>query len=315
MEILRKILRYVSFPMIGARAFLLEGPAGAGKTYLTREVANALGAEYEFFQAYPGVRFSDLTYDYVPAEDTRSGIRLAEGVLVKAARKSKHGLVVLVLDEYDKTLASSDSYLLDYLQNGRVYFADELVVANVSNLIVFLTSNGAREFSEPLLRRVVRIKMSHVPADRMRKLLSEKFDDAAIINVLVKVYEKTVALNLRKPATLPELVALGYALLAGEDLREALVETVLKYDDDLEALDEIVAAAEGKETPTHHEKTGTESPTVNVTNSNNASNHQNAPDLFESGADHEQILNDYVNHKLPSLSESSFFRTRLRVVG
>ena len=44
-------------------------------------------------------------------------------------------------------------------------------VCNPSNLIIFLTSNDTREFSEPLLRRVVSITLSPLPSEKVYELL------------------------------------------------------------------------------------------------------------------------------------------------
>ena len=61
--------------------FLLRGPPGSGKTHLTGLVAKFIKAEYVFYQCTAGTAEEDLLYKYVPAEDTRSGIKITLGPL------------------------------------------------------------------------------------------------------------------------------------------------------------------------------------------------------------------------------------------
>ncbi len=84
LKTVEKVLSYVN---IGKREFLLEGPAGTGKTSLTKTVAKKLGAEYIFLQAYPGMRFDELRAEFIPDPSSPSGIGLVKGVLVRAVEK------------------------------------------------------------------------------------------------------------------------------------------------------------------------------------------------------------------------------------
>jgi len=124
-------------------AFLLRGPAGVGKTELTRLVSEWLGARYVFYQCTLNSSEDDLLYRYVPDENTKSGIKVLPSVLPQALVKSRRHKVVLVLDEFDKTRPSTDALLLDFLQNVRIsarFEGEEVIVGNPRNLVVFLTS-------------------------------------------------------------------------------------------------------------------------------------------------------------------------------
>ncbi len=261
---LKKVLSYLK---IGKREFLLEGPAGTGKTYLTKTVAEHLGAEYIFVQAYPGMRFEELRAEFVPDPSAPSGIGLVKGVLVRAVEKSQNGPVVLVIDEFDKTIVSADSYLLDFLQNGRISFREDLLVANKDNLVVFLTSNGFRDFSEPLLRRVVRIKFDHPTTSRVIEMLTENGVEQDAAKILAKIHQRTVKMQLRKPATVQELKEFWLAVQAGIPVEDAVRETLIKYEEDEEIVPEIVklvVQAGLVEEPTE-EKTTEEMPAEEVT--------------------------------------------------
>ena len=219
------------------RAFLIRGPAGTGKTQLTYLIARFLGAEYVFYQCTYGTSEDDLLYRYIPSEQTKSGIRITLGPLPRALVLSKQKRVVLVLDEFDKTRPSADAMLLDVLQNFRVslYLDDKeaTIVGNPENLVVFLTSNDMREFSEPLLRRVVAITLKPLPTQKVLEILSKKFKKEVAL-LLAQIYDDTINANLRKPATLQELFQLGEILESSPSipLDDLVRMFIVKYDDD-----------------------------------------------------------------------------------
>jgi len=219
------------------KAVLLRGPAGSGKTQLTYLVARYLDAEYVFFQCSFGTSEDDILYKYVPSERTKSGIRVTYGPLPRALLLSRGRRVVLVLDEFDKTRPSADALLLDFLQNCRIslYLNDRetIVHGNPENLVVFLTSNDMREFSEPLLRRVIVISLEPLPSQKVYELLSKKFKKETAL-LLTQVYTDALNAGLRKPATLQELYQLGELLEEGVQapLEDLLRMFVVKYDDD-----------------------------------------------------------------------------------
>ena len=230
----------IALELPGVKAVLLEGPPGVGKTALTEKIARWLGAEYIYVLATPNTDEDALLYKFVPDENTKSGIRVAEGPLTQAVKKAAAGKkVVLVIDEFDKTRPSTDALLLDLLQNGRVTLylggKEDVLVADPSNLYIFLTSNSMREFSEPLMRRLVRMDFKLLDASDVAELLRRRFDGQTA-DLLAEIYRDTVEAGLRKPATLQELIQLGHALKKMPDapLDRLLRMFVIKYDDDWE---------------------------------------------------------------------------------
>ncbi len=252
----------VALELPGMRAVLLEGPPGVGKTALTEKIAQWLGAEYIYVLATPNTDEDALLYKFVPDENTKSGIRVAEGPLVQAVKKAAAGRkVVLVIDEFDKTRPSTDALLLDLLQNGRVTLylggREDVLVADPNNLYIFLTSNNMREFSEPLMRRLIRVDFKYLDPSDVAELLRRRFDGQTA-DLLAEIYRTTVEAGLRKPATVQELIQLGYALkkMPNAPLDRLLRMFVIKYDDDWErfveylkqkAQSQAVAAPQGQQ--------------------------------------------------------------------
>ena len=223
----------------GVKAFLLTGRPGTGKTTLTELIAEWLHAEYIYFLATPNTDEDALLYKFVPDESSKSGIKVAEGPVTQAVKKSHERRVVLVIDEFDKTRPSADALLLDLMQNGRVTLylggREDVVMANRNNLYIFLTSNGAREFSEPLMRRLIRVDFQLLSEKDVYELLLRHFDEP-LAKLLAEIYAATVAANLRKPATLQELIQLGRVITAAPHVPLATLIRmfVVKYDDDWE---------------------------------------------------------------------------------
>jgi len=221
------------------KAIMLRGPAGVGKTQLTYLISRYLNAEYIYYQCTYGTDEDSLLYKYVPSEHTKSGIKITLGPVPRALSLSQKKKVVLVLDEFDKTRPSADALLLDVLQNYRLalYLGDNdnetIITGNPDNLIVFLTSNDMREFSEPLLRRLVVITLKPLPPSVVFELLKRRFKENIAL-LLAQIYDDTLKAGLRKPATLQELQQLGEVLERGVNvqLQDLIRMFIVKYDDD-----------------------------------------------------------------------------------
>ena len=193
-------------PVAGAFLF---GPIGAGKTYLPEVLARILGADYYFYQCFPGTREDDLLVKMLPAEDSVSGVRLYDGVMMQAVEAAQNGpadrKVILALDEWDKTRPSADSFLLDFLQTGRIQFAGRTVAGDLSRLMVFLTFNVERELSEPLLRRLPKIQFEPLSPSVVYRALRLTHADHPYLYSAVILYERCLMADLPKPATIQEL--------------------------------------------------------------------------------------------------------------
>ena len=170
-------LRCVEAQRRGARALLLEGPPGAGKTFLAEAYASVTGAEYVYSLLHTWSDDQELCcgVDVAAAVEGDSSRVRQDGVLAVAARASQSCQTVLCLDEIDKVQERTENLLLDFLQSGRVPVAPgHQVQADLDRLVIFLTSNATRELSEPFLRRVRRVQMRTLPSETIARLISEK---------------------------------------------------------------------------------------------------------------------------------------------
>jgi MoxR-like ATPase len=241
----------------------LTGPAGSGKTFLAESLGSVQERRTFFFQAFPGCRKEELYQTILPDAEQRSGFRTQKGVLPQAAESSQRHPTALVLDEWDKTHPSTDAFLLDFLQNGRVSVPGSEVRAHLPNLVVFVTLNDERELSEPLLRRLPLLELKPPPAFLVDQALRDSHGEHRYIPAAVTLYRRSQLVNLTKPVTIQELRQLLDAvdLLAEQaDWNRLVFQFVSKSWDD----HELLKSAEDLPLPGADFQLGAGRPVLNV---------------------------------------------------
>lgn len=232
-------------------AALITGAPGVGKTSFAQALAESWGAQSMYMLAHHWVSDEDLFTRVDPARvaalagghDIQMQDAYQPGALLRAARASESGRVVLTLDEWDKAPQRADALLLDFLQTGIVRGPfGESWQARQNNLIVVITSNGLREISEPLLRRCYRYRMEYlapnVESDVIRKSTGAPPGVCrAIVDALGKIraagesspsLSEAVALarDLRLASSVAECAVLCVARLAKTQSEEAIVKSL-----------------------------------------------------------------------------------------
>lgn len=162
----------------GARALLVTGAPGTGKTALAEALAKAAGAPifYALLHSWSGA--DDLFAGVnVPAAVAGDATNVHQpGVLALVAEAShQHPLVVVCLDEVDKAPDATEALLLDWLQSGRVPVRPgEHLVTRLDRVVVILTSNGTRPHTDALLRRCRRLRMAPMSTELRVRLAAER---------------------------------------------------------------------------------------------------------------------------------------------
>jgi len=140
---------------------LLQGKSGAGKTFLAETFSQMIGANEKFVQCFPRMGTENFQYDVniegVMKQDTENSIK--SGILLQALQQSQKSPVVLVIDELDKARPEVDSFLLDFLENGRLTTGTDTYVKGKFPIYTFITSNDKREIDDALVNRSKKVEV------------------------------------------------------------------------------------------------------------------------------------------------------------
>jgi MoxR-like ATPase len=253
---------------------LVEGPAGVGKTELSKAVARSLGRELIRLQCYEGLDETKALYEWEYAkqllytqmvkekiDDVVSGSRsLTEAVdriadqedaffserfiqtrpLLQAISSVQP--VVLLVDEVDKSDPEFEAFLLEVLSDFQVSIP-ELGTRTARNIpFVFLTSNDSRDMSDALKRRCIHLYINYPDRDLEMKIVRLKIPGikAALAGQLIDAIHKIRDLDLKKKPCVSETLDWAQSLLALqiEDLSPEVardtLNVILKYQADVD---------------------------------------------------------------------------------
>lgn len=209
--------------VVGARALLVTGAPGTGKTALAETLAEGLGARFLFAPLHAWSGAEDLFFG-VNIRAAVAGDADAvhqPGVLAQVAEASQAGRVVVCLDEVDKAPESVEALLLDWLQSGRVPVKPGThLQTRLNRVIVVLTSNEARQHTDALMRRCRRLRMQPMAADLAIRLIAERSGaPAGTCRLLYKAAQAVAELE-EGAVSLQELVNLASEALICTSLAE-----------------------------------------------------------------------------------------------
>ena len=128
------------------RSILLVGPAGTGKTTISRTIAHASG------KAFKKISLNGLNHSGVLRGDTKSHKNADAGEIIKAVCDASSNLVLL-MDEVDKMNPSMANCVLDLIDEYR--FVDDFlgVEVDLSDVLFIFTANDASRISPYLYDR------------------------------------------------------------------------------------------------------------------------------------------------------------------
>ena len=254
------------------KPLLVEGPAGVGKTELSRAVADACDADLVRLQCYEGVDEARALYEWNHAkqllritagrdeswDEARTDIFSEEFLLPRPLLTAirNEGPTVLLIDETDKADVEIEGLLLEVLGEFQVTIPELGTIKAEHRPFVVLTSNATRELSEALRRRCLFLHIDFPHPELEQQIIRLKVPelDSTLGDSLIRVINALRAMPLRKAPSVSEsidwartLVALGADILDDDVVRESL-GVILKHQDDLDKaterlnLDEVLGA-------------------------------------------------------------------------
>lgn len=225
----------------GVRALLISGPAGTGKTFLGRSVAESMGSKPIF----------ELLGAWTSPDELVQGVNIAAAVtgdgdnvykagsLLRAAQSSIETPTVLILDELDKAPVRVESLLLDFLQTGEVGG----VTTDRENLLVFLTSNATRPHTDPLIRRVRRLRIPAFNANRMVQIAYHLAKETGAPKELISIVHRAMCTASHGRVLSPQEVAAASAEMLCAESDTEIARTVFSWSSasgKFEANDQLV---------------------------------------------------------------------------
>jgi len=256
------------------KPLLLEGPAGVGKTELSKAWAGATGRELVRLQCYEGLDESKALYEWEYAKqmlytqllrdklsnllaDTQSLTAAADRLageedvffsdrfllprpLLKAISSDKP--TVLLIDEIDRADAEFEAFLLEVLSDFQVSIPEIGTIVAKQRPVVFLTSNNTRELSEALKRRCLYIYIDYPNAEEELRIVRLKVPELApeLARQAVEMVQSLRDLQLKKNPSVSETLDWARALVTlnarslDPQTLENTLTVLLKYEADVD---------------------------------------------------------------------------------
>lgn len=257
---------------------LVEGPAGVGKTELSKAVARSLQRPLIRLQCYEGLDESKALYEWEYAkqllytqmvkgkiDDVISGAGSLSAAVDRIASQedaffserfiqprpllqaiSAPHPVVLLVDEVDKSDPEFEAFLLEVLSDFQISIPELGTRKAVNIPFVFLTSNDSRDMSDALKRRCIHLYIDYPERDLELEIVKLKIPQikTRLAEQLIDTIRKIREMDLKKKPCISETLDWAQSLIAlqVEDLSAEVVRDTLnvicKYRADVEKVKE-----------------------------------------------------------------------------
>ncbi|MBN1966997.1 MAG: MoxR family ATPase [Anaerolineae bacterium] len=252
---------------------LAEGPAGVGKTELSKAWAAVTQHEFIRLQCYEGLDESKALYEWEYAKqmlytqllrDKLSSVLADAQTLKEAADRlaneedvffserfllarpllraiSNDAPTVLLIDEIDRADAEFEAFLLEVLSDFQVSIPELGTIVAKQQPTVFLTSNNTRELSEALKRRCLYLYIDYPGTDEELEIVRLKVPDLSpqLARQAVEAVQALRQLNLKKYPSVSETLDWARALVTlnarslSRDVLDNTLTVLLKYETDV----------------------------------------------------------------------------------
>jgi MoxR-like ATPase len=242
---------------------LVEGPAGVGKTELSKAVARSLERQLIRLQCYEGLDEAKALYEWEYAkqllytqmvkgkidEVVTGATTLSEAVDRIASQEdaffserflqprpllqaiSSEDPVVLLIDEVDKSDPEFEAFLLEVLSDFQISIPELGTRKATTVPCVFLTSNDSRDMSDALKRRCLHLYIDYPERDLELEIVKMKIPAIKdrLAERLVDAIRKIRNLDLKKKPCISETLDWAQSLIAlqVEDLNPEVVSDTL----------------------------------------------------------------------------------------
>ena len=253
---------------------LVEGPAGVGKTELSKAVAQSLQRPLIRLQCYEGLDESkalnereyaqQLLYTQMVKEkidDVIAGAGSLSDAVDRIASQADAFFserfiqprpllqaigapepVVLLIDEVDKSDPEFEAFLLEVLSDFQISIPELGTRKAVNIPFVFLTSNDSRDMSDALKRRCIHLYIDYPERDLELEIVKLKIPEIndRLVDQLIDTIAKIRDLDLKKKPCISETLDWAQSLitLQVEELSpEVIADTlnvICKYRADVE---------------------------------------------------------------------------------
>ncbi len=268
------------------KPLLTEGPAGVGKTELSKAWAGAMGRELIRLQCYEGLDETKALYEWEYAKQLlytqllrdKLGQVLGDAATLREAADrlaneeevffserfllprpllkaiTSEAPVVLLIDEIDRADAEFEAFLLEVLSDFQVS-VPELGTLKAKHMpTVILTSNNTRELSEALKRRCLYIHIDYPSLEAELRIVQLKVPGLAprLARQAVEMVQRLRDLDLKKQPSVSETLDWARALVAlntralDRETIDNTLSVLLKYESDLQRARRAIHGSAGR---------------------------------------------------------------------